>query len=170
MSAPPDLGPADLVPADLVPAGPPHAAVLAELQAACFPDEPWSATAIAGMVEPPAAFAVIALAGGEPVGFVMVRTAGEDGEILAIGVLDAARGRGTGRRLVDAAVAGAMERGATAVFLEVAEDNDAARALYSRAGFVPVGRRPGYYRRRQGRVAALVLRFPSPAAPTSAGC
>lgn len=149
-------------PPELVPAGPPHAGVLAALQAACFPDEPWSAASIAGMVEPPAAFAVIAMDGEEPVGFVMVRTAGEDGEILAIGVLERARGRGTGRRLVDAAVAGAMERGATAVFLEVAEDNDAARALYSRAGFVPVGRRPGYYRRRQGRVAALVLRFPFP--------
>nr|WP_196242188.1 GNAT family N-acetyltransferase [Azospirillum oleiclasticum] len=153
----------------MVPAGPPHAAVLAELQAACFPDEPWSAVSIAGMVEPPAAFAVIAMEGGEPAGFVMVRTAGEDGEILAIGVLDHARGRGTGRRLVDAAVAGAMRRGATAVFLEVAEDNAAARALYSRAGFVPVGRRPGYYRRRDGRVAALVLRFPSPPMEPPAG-
>lgn len=147
---------------DLVPAGPPHAEVLAALQASCFPDEPWSAASIAGMVEPPAAFAVIAVESGEPVGFVMVRTAGEDGEILAIGVLEGARGRGTGARLVATAVAGAMERGATAVFLEVAEDNEAARALYSRAGFVPVGRRPGYYRRRGGRVAALVLRFPSP--------
>lgn len=164
MSAPPDP-----VRPDLVPAGPAHAAVLAELQAACFPDEPWSAASIAGMVEPPAAFAMIATDGGEPVGFVMVRTAGEDGEILAIGVLDAARGRGTGRRLLDAGLAGAMTRGATAVFLEVAEDNGAARALYSRAGFVPVGRRPGYYRRRDGRVAALVLRFPPPLPPPPSG-
>ncbi|HEY0838393.1 MAG TPA: alanine acetyltransferase, partial [Azospirillum sp.] len=39
-----------------------------------------------------------------------------------------------------------------------AEDNAAARALYAAAGFATVGRRPGYYKRPDGRVAALVLR------------
>ena len=45
------------------------------------------------------------------------------------------------------------------MFLEVAVDNPAAIALYQAAGFVPAGRRRGYYR-RQGADAmdALVLR------------
>jgi ribosomal-protein-alanine N-acetyltransferase len=71
----------------------------------------------------------------------------------------AARRRGIGRSLVAAACRRAEDSGAAAVFLEVAEDNPAARALYARCGFDPVGRRPGYYRRPSGAaVDALVLR------------
>jgi ribosomal-protein-alanine N-acetyltransferase len=52
------------------------------------------------------------------------------------------------------AVAGGAER----MFLEVAEDNAAARALYARAGFAEAGRRRGYYARPDGPAAdALVL-------------
>ena len=43
-------------------------------------------------------------------------------------------------------------------YLEVAEDNLAARALYAGLGFAQVGRRRGYYRRDSGpAVDALVL-------------
>ena len=48
----------------------------------------------------------------------------------------------------------ARARGASEAFLEVAEDNRAARALYARGGWAPVGRRPGYY----GGGDALILR------------
>ncbi|MDP3371055.1 MAG: ribosomal-protein-alanine acetyltransferase, partial [Brevundimonas sp.] len=52
----------------------------------------------------------------------------------------------------------AATRGATRLFLEVAEDNMAALALYAGAGFVEAGRRPGYYARPHGRPRdALVL-------------
>ena len=48
-----------------------------------------------------------------------------------------------------------------AIFLEVGEDNPAAIALYRAAGFGQVGRRPGYYRRKDtGRIAALIMRCP----------
>ncbi|HEY1152975.1 MAG TPA: ribosomal-protein-alanine N-acetyltransferase RimI, partial [Pseudolabrys sp.] len=48
--------------------------------------------------------------------------------------------------------------GVTAVFLEVSENNAAARRLYARAGFREVGRRPNYYRDADGTTHALVLR------------
>jgi len=48
--------------------------------------------------------------------------------------------------------------GARRVFLEVAEDNWAARRLYAALGFAPVGRRRNYYRRGQDFVAALTMR------------
>jgi ribosomal-protein-alanine N-acetyltransferase len=55
-------------------------------------------------------------------------------------------------------VAGAAARGATRLFLEVADDNAAALALYARAGFSEAGRRPGYYARPDGvRQDALIL-------------
>ena len=143
----------------LQPAGPAEAAVMAALQRACFPEDPWDAQSIATLAGQAGAFAVLALAGEEPVGFVLARVAAEDGEIIAIGVLPDARRGGVGRRLVAAAQDSAGRLGATALFLEVAEDNEAAKILYKTCGFSPVGRRPGYYIRPKGRVAALVLRY-----------
>jgi len=49
-------------------------------------------------------------------------------------------------------------RGATRVFLEVAETNAAARALYAAMGYERLGLRRGYYRDpAAGSVDALVL-------------
>ncbi len=133
--------------------------MVAALQQACFPEDPWDEASVATLTAPPAGFAVIALdVQDQPVGFVMARVAAEDAEILAIGVLPKARQGGVGRLLVEAAVAGSRDLGATALFLEVAEDNQAAWTLYKVCSFFSVGRRPGYYKRPDGRVAALVLR------------
>jgi ribosomal-protein-alanine N-acetyltransferase len=45
------------------------------------------------------------------------------------------------------------------MFLEVGADNPTAQALYERAGFVPAGRRPGYYTRPGvTAVDAIVMR------------
>lgn len=49
--------------------------------------------------------------------------------------------------------------GADAIFLEVAEDNPGAIALYRSTGFETVGRRPDYYpRKSRPPVAALIMR------------
>ncbi|KAA0682913.1 GNAT family N-acetyltransferase [Roseomonas genomospecies 6] len=136
--------------------------VVAALQQGCFPEDPWGTGSIASLMGQPGFFSVLALREGgddDPVGFLLARVAADDGEIIAVGVRPDARGLGVGRRLVAAALDGARALGATALFLEVAEDNDAAQSLYKSCGFLPVGRRPGYYRRADGRVAALVLRY-----------
>ncbi|MEL6765718.1 MAG: GNAT family N-acetyltransferase [Pseudomonadota bacterium] len=89
----------------------------------------------------------------------VLRFAADEAEILTLGVVPEARRRGLGTALLAASIAIAEGCGAASIFLEVAEDNDAARALYAAAGFEEVGRRDGYYERRDGsRVAALVLR------------
>lgn len=139
-------------------AGPLHAETLAALHALCFPDEPWDAAAIASLCSPPEGFALLALRGEEPVGFALARVAAGEGEILTIGVLPADRRGGVGRRLVMAVLGTAQDLGAEALFLEVAEDNSPARTLYMANGFEPVGRRPGYYTRPGGAVAAVVMR------------
>lgn len=133
--------------------------VLAAVQQRCFPDDPWTADFIETLLGQPGTFGLLAVApGDDPVGFALARVAAEDAEILAIGVLPAVRRGGLGRCLVESVCAEVKRRGATALFLEVAEDNDSGRILYAHTGFAPVGRRPGYYIRPQGRVAALVLR------------
>ena len=58
-------------------------------------------------------------------------------------------------RHLDALMAGASE-----LFLEVREDNEPAKYLYNRAGFVQVGRRADYYTANDGnRRAAITMRY-----------
>jgi ribosomal-protein-alanine N-acetyltransferase len=81
---------------------------------------------------------------------------GLEADILTVGVLPVARRLGIGTRLVHALLDEARLRGVTAAFLEVRVDNVAARALYEREGFRPVGMRRGYY--DGGRVDAVTMR------------
>ncbi len=56
-------------------------------------------------------------------------------------VAPGARGRGLARQLVEARADWARERGAVRLELAVAENNEAAKALYRDLGFVPTGER-----------------------------
>lgn len=138
-------------------AGPLDLALLARLHAACF-EEAWDSAALASLLAMPGACALIAGAGrGEALGFVILRAVAGEAEIISLGVEPRARRLGVGRRLLAGALAAAAASDAARIFLEVAADNWAARALYLEQGFLEVGRRPGYYRRPHGSMAALVL-------------
>ncbi len=128
---------------------------LAAIHAACFPpSEAWGAGVLRAMLEMPGV--ILAAEAGD--GFVLARAAGGEAEILTLAVRPEARRRGLARRLLDRAAAAARGLGATALFLEVAEDNAPALALYAGAGFVPVGARRGYYGPgRHARVLRLSL-------------
>lgn len=140
-------------------AGIAHAAVLAELHSQCF-DESWPATAIADVLSAAGGFAFVALMQDEtPAGFALARIVGDDAELLTLCVLSACRRRGLGALLLDGVMSRAGQIGARHLFLEVAETNDAARALYATRGFVAGRRRPDYYRAaNRVPIAALELR------------
>jgi len=134
------------------------AAVLAALEAESMP-QAWDKAFFAQILAEPGTIALIAEAHGAAVGFVLCRLAADEAEILAIGVLAAYRRNGLGRRLLREAAAHAAQGGATRMFLEVAEDNPAARKLYGAQGFHEAGLRKHYY--GQGG-DALLLRSPLP--------
>ena len=99
------------------------------------------------------------LAGRTLAGFILSRLAAGEAEILSVAVASTRRGRGLSRKLLDLHLRRLAGLGATAVFLEVDEDNVPARRLYARARFRDVGRRPAYYARAAAAPAnALVLR------------
>jgi ribosomal-protein-alanine N-acetyltransferase len=131
---------------------------VAAIEVLSFSD-PWSRASFASLVgNPQVWFAVAESTGTEPavLGYAVAWFAADEGEIANVAVAPAARGRGIGAMLVEAASAEAARRGARAVYLEVRESNAVARALYASRGFAPVGRRRDYY--RQPREDALVLR------------
>lgn len=127
--------------------------LLAELNRRCFADPagpdaagtPWNARDIAEILALPGAFAVLAVAEGQPVGFLLGRSVLEDCEILSLGVLAEHRRGGHGRRLLRAAAEAALRRGARRLLLEVSERNAAAQAFYRAEGFAAIGRRKNYY-------------------------
>lgn len=129
---------------------------LADIHATAFDGEngaAWDAAAIVRLLALPGARVE-----AEADGFILILVAADEAEVLTLAVRPEARGRGLGRRLVEAAAQTARENGAAHLFLEVADDNAAALALYARAGFVETGRRPGYYARPGGvRRDALVM-------------
>jgi [ribosomal protein S18]-alanine N-acetyltransferase len=136
------------------------AAVLAALHGECFPDDPWGEQAVKEVLAMPGAFGFLAVSndGTIPTGFLVALAVAGNCEILALGVRSPWRRLGVAGALLKRLLA-AVEGITPVVLLEVAEDNEAALALYTRAGFARVGRRPDYYRRAHGtRVAALQLR------------
>lgn len=100
-----------------------------------------------------------AMSGTRLAGFIMSRLVEDEAEILSVAVAGRERGRGVARRMLDLHLRRLAGLGARTVFLEVDGHNDPALRLYHRAGFREVSRRPNYYPRPGGKVAAaLVLR------------
>ncbi|MCF4165431.1 ribosomal protein S18-alanine N-acetyltransferase [Zavarzinia compransoris] len=126
---------------------------LARIHGACFPDAPWDAAHLARLLAMPGAIAL-----ADTAGFIMLRGAADEAEVITIAVDPASRRRGAGRRLLAAALDAAARTGADRIFLEVAVDNPPAIALYRAFAFDEVARRRRYYRRRDGEsVDALVF-------------
>lgn len=141
------------------------AAALAALHAEAFA-EPWTEAAFTDLLTQSG---VAALTADD--GFILIRVVADEAEILTLAVRPSARRRGTGAALVRRAAETALALGAARLFLDVAEGNAAARALYAASGFVEVGRRPGYYARPGGAredALLLALNLPEPL-PSPAG-
>jgi ribosomal-protein-alanine N-acetyltransferase len=92
---------------------------------------------------------------GELLGWAGVRVVGDEADVMTVGVVPAARRRGTGKRLLRELLDIARSCGAAMAYLEVRVDNEAALHLYEHEGFVVAGVRRGYY--DGGRVDAVVM-------------
>jgi Fur family ferric uptake transcriptional regulator len=128
-----------------------HAGTLARLHALAF-DAAWDVATFKELMAFPGALAFAAGPGGlglqrapEPWGLILGRVVADEAEILTLGVAPERRRLGIARRMIDKLCRVAGKRGAHRLYLEVAESNGAARALYARLGFQELGRRRGYY-------------------------
>ncbi|HIJ39310.1 MAG TPA: GNAT family N-acetyltransferase [Rhodospirillaceae bacterium] len=147
---------------ELVPAAQIHATLLAAMHKVCFAD-PWTEQGFLQGLSSLGTEGLMAVDQGTlvpsdgslggPAGMVLWRKLFDEGEILTICVLPPWRGKGLGERLLRAALAQMQEGGVTRLFLEAAETNTEALALYAKLGFRQISRRKNYYR----DVDALIL-------------
>ena len=118
-------------------------------------DSPWSAKEITKDVTAGGDIDfVVAVDGGECLGFAEMRTVAGEAQIYNIAVAPEARGRGVGEALFRHLIEKAEERGCDTVNLEVRAGNDAAMGLYNKLGFREVGCRPKYY---DGKADAILM-------------
>ena len=100
-------------------------------------------------------YGLIDAAGDDPVpgataaGFFLSRIGVEEEELLLLAVAPQYRRCGLATRLLASFASAAHVRGALRLLLEMRQGNP-AEALYLRQGFLPIGRRPNYYRAADG--------------------
>lgn len=137
-----------------------YACPLSALHGACFPDA-WSAPDMARLMAMPGARTLMGLDDqGGPICFLLARVAADEAEIVTIATLGHARRQGWARKLVRALASDLRGSQVTRLFIEVAADNAAGRALYDSLGFVAVGERRDYYSRAGGGTGnAVVMRL-----------
>ena len=135
-----------------------HAADCARLHALYF-SHPWSVSEFESLIASTNVHGAAAVDGQEKVlGFILIRCAADEAEILTIAVDKSSRKQGIGRELLTEQAERLRRIRVRKLFLEVDEDNAAARKLYSNFGFAQVGTRQGYYRTSGGKPAnALIL-------------
>ena len=145
----------------LVPLKTAHCHAIAALHIEGF-HRPWSDGEFRSLLNQEQVFGFIALQEGRakapPAGFILLRLAAGEAEILTLTVAKSVRRHGIGHRLVDEAMRRLHEQRAQSLFLEVDSANAPAIGLYKRFGFRKVGERKAYYDTPQGKTSALVMR------------
>lgn len=133
-----------------------HPKALADLHALCFTTpRPWREDEFYALLETPGIFLI-----SHTNGFALGRIAGPEAELLTIAVHPDTQNAGFGARLMDDFLCKATTLGATDIFLEVAENNGAAMALYVKSGFTKVAKRKQYFKQINGpALTALIYKY-----------
>jgi ribosomal-protein-alanine N-acetyltransferase len=118
------------------------------IETRAFP-QPWSRDFFRKELAAPQATCTVATASAAPgapiVGYSVCWRVLDELHLLNVAVHAEHRGRGVGRRLVEATLEAGRATGGSVVYLEVRAGNVAARRLYRRLGFRDLGVRRGYY-------------------------
>ena len=92
-------------------------------------------------------------------GFALGRIIEDEAELLMIAVTKGRQRQGHGSRYLQAFEAILTKKGAKCCFLEVAESNRKAQALYRARNFEEIGRRKAYYRLQgNNHMDAIIMR------------
>ncbi len=136
----------------MVPVGLAHSDILSLLHKDSF-DEAWSAQSFRDLVAMPACFGYLACERDDPTGFILCQGDEVEAEIIVIATDPKRRRNGIASGLLESACNRTKR-----MFLEVAQDNEAAHAFYLRHRFEQIAVRKDYYKRVGGHIVdALVM-------------
>lgn len=139
------------------------AAILAKIHAECFPDDPWSEASILSLLSQKHTFALLINSDNitaEPKGFIILQCVVDEAEIITIGITPNQCRTGLATMLLLKSIEYLKTNNFKTLHLEVSENNIAALALYSHAGFHKTGVRKGYYKNSQGNsINAITLQL-----------
>ena len=119
-------------------------------------DTGWTEDDLRRAIEDQAFLVRISNDDGRLTGLIAARIVADEAELLSLVVDSRDRNQGIGQALCEMLLESVSGRGVRRMFLEVAEDNAPAVALYGRLGFIPTGRRRGYYTRPGGSAVDAV--------------
>lgn len=132
---------------------------VAALERICFPADPWSEDLYRAALNNPAV--AVLLARGEDgalLGYAVLSTVLDEGNLDNIAVAPEHRRRGVADALLSALTAFGREHLAC-LMLEVRASNTPAIALYEKHGFTAVGRRKNYYDAPKEDAILMTLNF-----------
>ena len=105
----------------------------------------WSPAEISALAAAPGALVLAAEKAGATRGVAVVRAAGDEAEVLTVATDPSARRKGVAAALLRDSITRLEAAGVAELFLEVAEKNHAAIALYESIGFKKIAARRDYY-------------------------
>ena len=142
-------------PNSIVPMTAQHVPQIAALEQVCFSD-PWSEASVQSELTNPLSLWLVALDGGTGAGYIGSQTVIDETDIMNLAVAPAYRRQGLAARLLEELERLLKAKSVHSLTLEVRISNEAALALYEKAGFLAVGRRKNYY--LHPKEDALILR------------
>lgn len=116
---------------------------IAELEKECF-SSPWSQNAILDSAKNDTDF-FVCCENEKIVGYAGIQIVLDEGYVTNVAVTGSHRGNGIGGRLVDTLIRHGQEKNLSFISLEVRSSNFSAISLYSKRGFIEVGKRKNFY-------------------------
>ncbi len=131
-----------------------HIPAISALEEKLF-SAPWDAESLQSELENPLSLWLVAMDADTLAGYIGSQSVLGESDMMNLAVAPAYRRQGIGRMLVERLIA-ALSAENHCLTLEVRASNEPAIRLYEAMGFLPVGRRPRYYKRPPED--ALILR------------
>lgn len=121
-----------------------HVDGIVAIEQECF-SEPWSHETITGQLSGPNHVFLAALDADTVVGYVGLMYVLDEGYISNVAVTASHRRQSIADRLIMELISRADKLHLKFLTLEVRQSNEAAKSLYTKRGFIPVGVRKNYY-------------------------
>jgi len=132
-----------------------HVVQVTELEKQCFSD-PWSENSVRSELNNPLSLWIVACDGDSVVGYVGSQSVLGEADMMNLAVAPQYRRRSVASNLITTLVEKLTESGVHCLTLEVRVSNSPAIGLYTKNGFIAVGKRPNYY--HNPKEDALILR------------